>query len=46
MNIIKNKTVLEKHTFFHQRYAVFGRISAAILHDSPVTIAIAMLFGE
>ena len=26
-----------------QRYAAFGKISAAILNDSPVTIAMAML---
>ncbi len=28
------------------RYAVFGEITAVILFDLPVTIAIAMLFGE
>jgi len=28
------------------RYAVFGKISAAIFDDLPVTIAMAMLFDE
>ena len=31
--------ILAKYTFTQDHYAVFGKISAAILNDSPVTIA-------
>ncbi len=43
---MKNHPILENIQYPKRRYAVFGKISAAILSDSPVTIATAMLFDE
>ena len=43
MIIIRNNGILKSTLCPRQRYAVFGKISAAILYDSPVTVATAML---
>ncbi len=39
MNIIKKSCILNETLCPQQRYAVFGKISAATLPDSSVTIA-------
>ena len=41
-----NIGILGKYTMYWHRYADNGKISAAILNDSSVTIAMAMLFDE
>jgi hypothetical protein len=46
MNKFEIFRILENILCTQQRYAVFGKISAATLPDWPVTIAMAMLFGQ
>ena len=46
LNRIINTCILKEALCPQQRYAVFGKISAATLPDSSVTIVITMLFDE